>query len=781
MADDDTATSVPKGQTCVSLKYTTFCCEKSGEEKKSEENVSLQEAFRIFREAKQDEMRQARLLRKRQELRKANPQQMAALRQKFLNQAKKYYGYPYAKKYWPPDSPEYKSKLFLDCCGLVRKVMRDLAEDFGFIIGPWNQAYMFDTLPIKIEHEKDMKPGDLVFISATYYNPKSKKQRHNMTHVEIWAGEGNKTIGARWNNGKVKMFDHYKFTAKSYHSETYHFRSIDTWLKGICRSHCSQHTWKRYKHVPAKKSIFHLPEQADEDEAAGDDNDNIDNFTVRGNTFINEVKGVSKMIEQCKLAERPKTDMDIRHVNVGGGSLNNALANFPAIKNNLSERGEDARGKRRKGKGASMSELKDSNDTCVTKVASNQNNVGASETVAESLDVRNGNNPDTNKPLSQLPKAESLTDLGKKGFFLKDLVEAQKHENPDSEAERENMSDNGSDDDYLSNGSEDDFDDDYLIFADDQNDSDDEQMMSGSASGNAEVVSDSPENDVSGSAERVSSGAGNVSSREDKVIENLTVKSETDVKDGIECGNEAINDRMVQGVSCGVNDRKNGNVKLEESFTHLIVVKEESLVNARNEIVQNKDNLLVDESQNKEGNDVIHSNKDVEEDEVEGLSENVNDINGCNDEIYVSKDNIESEQIDVHSKVSRTDLDMTDKADQDVTQIEGPTEPVVESLNELNVPKDNFDEENINQNANPKTSDQVQTNTNKKGKGKSECIKASVVTMVSMSGTTSASVLPVESRTSVTSPMLNGSIDYSRSSSSCDTDYKVNNTTAGAK
>ena len=52
--------------------------------------------------------------------------------------------------------------------------MRDLVEDFGFYIGPWNQAYMYDTLPITVENEKDMKPGDLVFISATYYNPKSE-------------------------------------------------------------------------------------------------------------------------------------------------------------------------------------------------------------------------------------------------------------------------------------------------------------------------------------------------------------------------------------------------------------------------------------------------------------------------------------------------------------------------------------------------------------------------------------------------------------------------------
>lgn len=52
--------------------------------------------------------------------------------------------------------------------------MRDLEEDFGFRIGSWNQAYQHDTLPIIVEREEDMKPGDLVFISAIYYNEKSK-------------------------------------------------------------------------------------------------------------------------------------------------------------------------------------------------------------------------------------------------------------------------------------------------------------------------------------------------------------------------------------------------------------------------------------------------------------------------------------------------------------------------------------------------------------------------------------------------------------------------------
>ena len=68
---------------------------------------------------------------------------------------------------------EYHSPIFLDCCGLVRRVMRDLRHDFGFRLGPWNQSYMFDTLPINVAREEDMKPGDLVFISAIYNNPKS--------------------------------------------------------------------------------------------------------------------------------------------------------------------------------------------------------------------------------------------------------------------------------------------------------------------------------------------------------------------------------------------------------------------------------------------------------------------------------------------------------------------------------------------------------------------------------------------------------------------------------
>ena len=67
-----------------------------------------------------------------------------------------------------------------------------------------------------------------------------KKQKHDMTHVEVWAGDGPKTIGARWHRGKVQVFDSYRFEARSYHTPTYHFKSIDTWLKGICQRSVSE-------------------------------------------------------------------------------------------------------------------------------------------------------------------------------------------------------------------------------------------------------------------------------------------------------------------------------------------------------------------------------------------------------------------------------------------------------------------------------------------------------------------------------------------------------------
>ena len=60
----------------------------------------------------------------------------------------------------------------------------------------------YDTLPVVVSGPEDMKAGDLVFVSATYFTEGRKPQRHDMVHVEIWLGEGEKTVGARWQRGR---------------------------------------------------------------------------------------------------------------------------------------------------------------------------------------------------------------------------------------------------------------------------------------------------------------------------------------------------------------------------------------------------------------------------------------------------------------------------------------------------------------------------------------------------------------------------------------------------
>ena len=48
----------------------------------------------------------------------------------------------------PPTAPTHHAPLFLDCCGLVRRVLRDMEEEIGFTIGPWNQAYQVSPMAV---------------------------------------------------------------------------------------------------------------------------------------------------------------------------------------------------------------------------------------------------------------------------------------------------------------------------------------------------------------------------------------------------------------------------------------------------------------------------------------------------------------------------------------------------------------------------------------------------------------------------------------------------------
>lgn len=238
------------------------------------ENVSLQENFAKFLA---DKKQQRRLIKKAVASKGGKAGQRSEefkkeLRQKFIDRALFYMGVPYSKKYHPPDLP-----LYLDCCGLVRQVLKDLREDFGFVTGKWNQAYQFDTLPIRVDNVTELKPGDLIFYEGKYKSDRSKKQKHNMVHVEIFypgeSGEG--TIGSRYAKSGVDIFSSYKFDSNLWELDQYHFCSIETWLNGECVSHCTEHEWKCHALDLASaanaRSIFNDNECEDDDVSAGGD------------------------------------------------------------------------------------------------------------------------------------------------------------------------------------------------------------------------------------------------------------------------------------------------------------------------------------------------------------------------------------------------------------------------------------------------------------------------------------------------------------------------------
>jgi len=169
------------------------------------------------------------------------------LREKFVSQVKAYIGTPYsAVRNEQSDAP-----LHLDCCGLVRRALLDLKEDLGFEVGPFAQEYLHDTLPISVE-PLALQAGDLVFWTATYDDPDRKPHKHNLVHVEVFTGDGELgegTIGSRYEGVDVATpgvaaFATYKsFAGHGAHGHALLYRSIDTWLDGICVSHCAECSW----------------------------------------------------------------------------------------------------------------------------------------------------------------------------------------------------------------------------------------------------------------------------------------------------------------------------------------------------------------------------------------------------------------------------------------------------------------------------------------------------------------------------------------------------------
>ena len=211
---------------------------------KSKDN-SLQDNFKNFRSYVNKMRKEKKANKKLKPVSfKDNPERIKELREKFVETARSLIGIPYGKKYLKLH-PEYKDNLFLDCCGLIRQVVYLMNEDLGFTLGHWNQCYQYDMLPEEIPFEKTQK-GDLVFYSADYFPGKKRKRFiHDMVHVEILTGEGEKTIGSRKKDSTVQEFNCYKLKDNKRYRYVYHFKSIELWLKGILKSHCSEHKWDK--------------------------------------------------------------------------------------------------------------------------------------------------------------------------------------------------------------------------------------------------------------------------------------------------------------------------------------------------------------------------------------------------------------------------------------------------------------------------------------------------------------------------------------------------------
>ena len=147
---------------------------------------SLQDAFKAFRNRKRQQQRQVptkELRAKAAARRAADPTgDKERLRSKFIAKCMENIGIPYAERYHKPGDELYGRKEYLDCCALFRKALRQLRPDFGFDVGPWNQAYLFATLPRKLDFA-DVKPGDLLFVEGTYFKGRKKQQKGNIVYA----------------------------------------------------------------------------------------------------------------------------------------------------------------------------------------------------------------------------------------------------------------------------------------------------------------------------------------------------------------------------------------------------------------------------------------------------------------------------------------------------------------------------------------------------------------------------------------------------------------------
>ena len=214
----------------------------NGQEELLDAGPSLQDAFKNFarRKRQQKSTVPTKALRAKAAARRsADPAgDKVRLRAKFIEKCTESIGIPYAERYHKEGDLLYGRKEYLDCCALFRKALRQLRPDFGFDVGPWNQAYLFATLPRKLDFS-EVKPGDLLFVEGVYFKGRKQQQKGNIVHVEMYLGEDlgtgpESTLASRDHWGCVSVQDSFKYVSPWYEIKALHWRSLDEWLEGRC-------------------------------------------------------------------------------------------------------------------------------------------------------------------------------------------------------------------------------------------------------------------------------------------------------------------------------------------------------------------------------------------------------------------------------------------------------------------------------------------------------------------------------------------------------------------
>ena len=191
----------------------------------------LQSSFQKFRAQKLQEAKEARLLGKKASSSSTKPKVRSSsekelLREKWVTQLKSYLDVPYHKRYADPETvqgrKDLQKGLFLDCCGIIRQVSADLETEMGWKLGRGNQAYQYALMAgiaqtggsgfgqnkYRKKSCEEMQPGDIIFYEADYLDERKKPQAWDITHVEIYLGPGEKSLGSRW---KQRVAEHETF------------------------------------------------------------------------------------------------------------------------------------------------------------------------------------------------------------------------------------------------------------------------------------------------------------------------------------------------------------------------------------------------------------------------------------------------------------------------------------------------------------------------------------------------------------------------------------------